>query len=161
VRGKEKVKPISKTTLGLLLVVVCLATALGVVVQERIISHTGTVKFVGNFNIFTDSSCTTVLTSVNWGQLNKGGTYEQTFYVKNTGASGADTLYIWWSITGLPAGFTFTTEWDGSLWEMGSMFKKSLTPDTIKPIKFVLVLASDVPAGGFSYQQTFTGEDVP
>jgi archaellum component FlaG (FlaF/FlaG flagellin family) len=35
--------------------------------------------------VYSDSACTTSLSSVNWGTLTPGGTITQTIYVKNTG----------------------------------------------------------------------------
>ena len=40
-----------------------------------------------NIGAFSDSACTTAVTSVNWGSLAAGGTATQTVYVKNTGTA--------------------------------------------------------------------------
>jgi len=157
--GEMNIKRINKTSLILMLIIAVMSSALAMVIQTRIITNTGTIKFVGDFNVFSDSSCGTPLTAINWEQMNKGGTYSKIYYIKNTGSMGADTIYVFWNVSELPTGFTLTMEWDGSPWSVNT--KKPLAPDVIKPIKFLIVLKSDVPAGAFSYTQTFTGVDTP
>jgi hypothetical protein len=142
-----------------LIAVACLVVGVfaGMTVRMREVGHTGTVKFVGDFNVFADDICSVPLVTVDWPQLNRGGTYSKTYWIKNTGTTDADTMYIFWNVTGLPSGFTFTMEWDGSLWNPN--VKKPLAPDVSKPIKMIMTLASNVPAQTFGYTQWFTGDD--
>jgi len=42
--------------------------------------------------VFSNSACTTPLTSINWGSLTVGGNKTQTIYIKNTSSGLALTL---------------------------------------------------------------------
>jgi hypothetical protein len=59
-------------------------SALGTLVATQTISNTGTVTAVG-VSIYTNSTCTTALSSINWGNLYPGNATTRTMYVKNTG----------------------------------------------------------------------------
>jgi hypothetical protein len=59
-------------------------SALGTLVATQTISNTGTVTAVG-VSIYTNSTCTTTLSSINWGNLYPGNATTRTMYVKNTG----------------------------------------------------------------------------
>lgn len=62
------------------------ATALGALVATQTFSNTGTVliRTVG-VGVYSESACTTSLTSINWGTLSPGDQATRTIYVKNTG----------------------------------------------------------------------------
>jgi len=44
----------------------------------------GTVTTSANLSVYSDSGCTTPLSSINWGNLTPGGNITQTIYIKNT-----------------------------------------------------------------------------
>lgn len=76
-----------KATIGAVLVVAVMATlvgALGTLTVTRTFPSNGTINAVG-VGVYSDPSCTTALSSVNWGTLNPGNTATQTMYVKNNG----------------------------------------------------------------------------
>jgi hypothetical protein len=50
------------------------------------VSSTGTVSASANLGVYSNSACTTPLSSINWGTLTAGGTAIQIIYVKNTGS---------------------------------------------------------------------------
>ena len=50
------------------------------------IGSSGSIKTV-NISVYSDFSCTTPLSSVNWGQLSPGGQVSRTIYLKNEGTT--------------------------------------------------------------------------
>ena len=50
------------------------------------VPSTGLVATSANLGIFSDSACSTSLSSINWGTPTPGGVYTQTIYIKNTGS---------------------------------------------------------------------------
>lgn len=76
-----------KATMGAVLAIAAigvLVSALGALVSTRTISNTGSIVAVG-IGVYSDSGCTTVLTSISWGALSPGGTATHTIYLKNNG----------------------------------------------------------------------------
>ena len=83
-----------------LLTIVFIAAALALTVTtwaavtvNQNISSTGSIATAPNIGVYSDSACTTSLTSINWGSITAGGTVTQTVYVKNTG-TGSMTLSL-------------------------------------------------------------------
>ena len=63
----------------------CIATTvLGALIARRIISNVGNIKAVG-VGVYSDSSCTTPISSIDWGFLEPGSSKQFTIYVKNEG----------------------------------------------------------------------------
>jgi hypothetical protein len=76
-----------KATMGAVLAIAAmgvLVSALGALVSTRTISSTGSITAVG-IGVYSDSGCTTVLTSISWGALSPGATTTRTIYLKNNG----------------------------------------------------------------------------
>jgi hypothetical protein len=71
---------LSIAAIGLILTV----TTAGLLSVSQTVSSTGTVTAV-NVGVYSDSSCTVVLTSIDWGTTPPGNSVTRTFYVKNTG----------------------------------------------------------------------------
>ena len=70
-------------------VVFALAGALavtGVLTASKSIGSSGTVKAI-NVEVYSDSACTQVLSSIDWGTIEPGASINKTVYVKNTGNS--------------------------------------------------------------------------
>jgi hypothetical protein len=59
-------------------------TALGALVATRRISNTGNLKAIG-VGVCWDSSCTSAVSSIDWGALEPGVTKNFTIYVRNEG----------------------------------------------------------------------------
>jgi archaellum component FlaG (FlaF/FlaG flagellin family) len=59
-------------------------TTYGAFVATRSISNNGSVRAVG-VNVYTDTACTTAVSTISWGALDPGGVGTYTMYVKNTG----------------------------------------------------------------------------
>jgi hypothetical protein len=75
------------TIIGLTLGVSTMAT----ITMYQNVSSTGTITTTPNIGIFSDSACTTSLSSINWGSVAAGDSATRTVYIKNTG-TGAMTL---------------------------------------------------------------------
>jgi hypothetical protein len=76
-----------KITIGTVLAIAVLGmvvTALGALVATRTISNTGSLKAIG-VGVYWDSSCTSAVSSIDWGALEPGVTKNFTIYVKNEG----------------------------------------------------------------------------
>jgi hypothetical protein len=59
-------------------------TAVGAFVATRTISNVGSLKAVG-VDVYWDSSCTNIVSSINWGELEPGYDKQVTVYIKNKG----------------------------------------------------------------------------
>lgn len=59
-------------------------TTFGALVATRSISNNGSVTAVG-VNVYSDTACTTAVSTISWGTLDPGGVKTHTMYVKNTG----------------------------------------------------------------------------
>jgi archaellum component FlaG (FlaF/FlaG flagellin family) len=80
-----------KATIGAVAAIAftCLmVSALGALVATQTISSTGTITAVG-VGVYSNSGCTTVLSTINWGNINPGNVTTYTMYVKNTGDTSA------------------------------------------------------------------------
>jgi len=76
-----------KVTIGTVLaiaVVGMVVTALGALVATRTISNTGNLKAIG-VGVYLDNSCTSAVSSIDWGALEPGVTKNFTIYVRNEG----------------------------------------------------------------------------
>jgi len=76
-----------KVTMGTVLaiaVVGMVVTALGALVATRTISNAGNLKAIG-VGVYWDSSCTSPVSSIDWGALEPGVTKNFTIYVRNEG----------------------------------------------------------------------------
>jgi hypothetical protein len=59
-------------------------TTAGLLSVSQSVSSSGTITAV-NVGVYSDSSCTQTLTSIDWGTISPGGSVTTTIYVKNTG----------------------------------------------------------------------------
>lgn len=89
---------IAKTSKYLVIVLTVAAFALATLTLAAInvsqnVSSSGTITTSPNIGVYSDSACTTNMTSINWGSVAAGGTATQTVYVKNTG-TGSMTLSL-------------------------------------------------------------------
>ena len=76
-----------KATIGAIVVLVyvgVIVSALGTLVATQTVTNTGSITAVG-VGVYSNSGCTTVLSTIPWGTLNPGSTSTYTIYVKDTG----------------------------------------------------------------------------
>ena len=67
------------------------ASTLAVITVNQNIGSSGTVTTSPNIGVYSNSACTSNLTSIPWGSIASGSSTTQTIYVKNTG-TGTLTL---------------------------------------------------------------------
>jgi len=88
------------------------ASTLAVITVNQNIGSAGTVSTSPNIGVYSNSACTSNLTSIPWGSLASGGSTTQTIYVKNTGTG---TLTLGLSATNwspAQASTYITVSWD-------------------------------------------------
>jgi hypothetical protein len=76
-----------KATIGAVLAIALMGvmvSALGALVATRTVSTSGSITALG-VGVYSNSNCTTALSSINWETLNPGSSTPYTIYVKNTG----------------------------------------------------------------------------
>jgi len=77
-----------KATIGAVAAIAVMSAVISVLaaalVTSRTFSNSGTIVAIG-VGVYSDSSCTTVLASINWGNLTLGASTSYTIYVKNNG----------------------------------------------------------------------------
>jgi hypothetical protein len=105
------------------------ASTAAVLSVNQNVSSSGTIATTPNLAVYSDSACTTSMTSISWGSISAGGTATQTVYVKNTG-TGTMTLSLGasnWSPSG--ASSYITTSWnkDGTQLSAGQSVAATIT----------------------------------
>jgi archaellum component FlaG (FlaF/FlaG flagellin family) len=104
------------------------ALTLGAITVTQNVSSSGVVTNP-NIGLYSDSSCTTNMTSINWGSVVAGGTVTQTVYVKNTG-TGAMSLSLTvsnWSPSGASTYVTISWNKQGTQLSAGQSVAATLT----------------------------------
>ena len=92
--------------------IVLAATTYAALNVSQNITSSGSIATSPNVSVYSDSACTTVITSINWGSLSTGDSSIHTVYVKNTGIASMTLSMIAnnWSPAG--AGTYLTISWN-------------------------------------------------
>jgi hypothetical protein len=86
---------IQLTVVALILVAIALtATTYGAISVNQSLTTSGSVNVTPNLGLYSDSSCTTSLSTIDWGAITAGNNITRTVYVKNTGTGTSLTLSI-------------------------------------------------------------------
>ena len=104
------------------------ALTLGAITVTQNVSSSGVVTD-SNIGVYSDSGCTTNMTSINWGSVAAGGTATQTVYVKDTG-TGAMTLSLAvsnWSPSGASTYITISWNKQGTQLSAGQSVAATIT----------------------------------
>ena len=112
----------------LFLIGMTLPNLLAAIQTNTSIRTTGTIKAVG-ISVYSDSACTTSLTSIDWGVLEGGSVVTRTIYVKNTGNS-ALTLSLSasnWSPSGASSYIQLSSNYSGQALSSGQSLGVTLT----------------------------------
>jgi hypothetical protein len=83
----------------------------GALISSRTVSNSTGVTAVG-VGVFTDSACTSPLTSISWGMLNPGDAPTYTFYVQNNGTVSVTLTMTTGSWSPQAAAGNFTVAWN-------------------------------------------------
>jgi len=145
--------------IGALLCAILAVSVYAVVIKTIVVTHTGEVKTVGDFEIYSNVECTNILTSQLWPQVNKGDFYQVDAWIKHTSTEpNPDDIYISWSVSGIPTYLTLEMKFDTDIWLTGN--KRVILEGQIIPIVFKLTVASNAEGGAFAFDQSFIGEDT-
>jgi hypothetical protein len=136
---------IAITIAGVLLV----AVTAGLLTTTQNVPGSGTISAIG-LGVYSDSGCTTALTSISFGSVNPGTQVSQTIYLKNTGniAENLTMAVSGWSPSN--AGTYITITWMPTTTPLAS---GAITSATV-------TLAASASAGAlstFSFNLAFTG----
>jgi hypothetical protein len=114
------------------------------------VNSSGTITTSPNIGVYSESGCTSNMTSINWGTLAAGGTTNQTIYVKNIG-TGVMTLSMTvsdWSPSGADTYLTITWNQQGTQLSAGQSVAATIT---------LTASSSTVGISSFSNTITITG----
>jgi uncharacterized repeat protein (TIGR01451 family) len=138
--------------MGAVIAIAVMATVistLGALVATRTLSNSGNITAVG-VGVYSDSGCTTVLSSISWGTLNPGDTKTYTVYVKNTGTVSITLTMAVTNWNPSSASSYITLSWDRQNYVLtaGSSVQATLT----------LVVSSSISSvTSFTFDVTITG----
>lgn len=145
-----------KITLGTVMtiaVIGMIATALGALTASQTFRNTGSVsvKTVG-VSVYSDSQCTSKITSLDWGTLSPGSQTTKTIYIKNEG-SASITLSMTYGNWNPSGASVITLSWNrqGATLAAGSSISATLT---------LTVPASITGVTSFSFDITITGTET-
>ena len=134
-----------------LIAVVLIAGVYAAVSYSSTVSASGTITGVG-LNVYADAAGTIPLTSVNWGNINPGGTGNTataTVYLKST--SNVPVTLTYTTNTYVPASVQsyLTVSWN---YASGTV----LAPNSITAVTLTLAASAGAPAGAFSLNIVIT-----
>jgi hypothetical protein len=89
--NKMATKLIAVIALTVLALTIGTTTYAAISVNKNL-SSSGSVTVSANLGVYSDSSCTTPLTTINWGTPTPGASVVRTVYIKNTGTGVSLTL---------------------------------------------------------------------
>jgi hypothetical protein len=117
---------VALTIVGLVLTL----TAYGAVTVSTTLSSSGSITTSANIGLYSDSACTTSLTTIDWGTTSPGSSITRTVYVKNTGTGVSLTLGMTtgnWSPSGANGPITLTWNREGTVLTPGQSVAAVLT----------------------------------
>jgi len=156
-KRRMKLKRLTRTSaliLLLLMVIGCLSVTIAVILQMRMVEQ-HLVLTVGDFEVYADEACTTVLTSVDWGAQVSPYYAGRSIYLKNLGGV---PLYISWNVTVIPANVTLITKWDSTAWLPDTRMKLLPNQSSGQRVALDLTVAGEIVAGTYAWTQTFIGD---
>jgi hypothetical protein len=149
-----------RATIGAVLAIAVMgvvASALGVLVANRTIPNTGNIRVVTppppppppqtvQLGIYSDSGCTTVLSSIPWGTLDPGGSTSATAYLKNEGNVQVMLSMTYGNWTPSSASSYFTLSWDRQSYvlSVGSVVQATLTLSVSSSISGITTFSFDI-----------------
>jgi hypothetical protein len=126
-----------------------MVSAMGALVATRTISNSGSINAVG-VGVYTDSSCTSVLSTITWGALNPGAVSTYTMYVENTGTVPVtlNMTVTGWSPTSASSYITLT--WNQERYVLAAGY-------SVAAVLTLSVSSSISGVASFSFTVTITG----
>ena len=149
-----------RATIGTVVVIAVIGlmvSALGALVATRTVSNSGNIKVVTPpppppppasvlLGVYSDSDCTTVLSSVSWGTLDPGSTATATMYLRNEGNVPV-TLSIQagnWNPASASSYFTLTWNRDGYVLAVGEVVQALLYLNVSSSISGITSFSFDI-----------------
>ena len=140
-----------KATIGTVLVFAIMAlviSTVGALVATRTVSNTGNIRVATSvqLGVYSDSGCTTALSSVSWGTLDPGATANATIYLKNEGNVPV-TLSISasnWNPASASSYFTLTWNRAGYVLAVGSSVQAVLSLTVSSSITGITTFSFDI-----------------
>ena len=132
--------------------IMMLTSVLALLQSNTLFSNKGTITTV-NVEVYQDSGCTQVLSTVNWGNLSPGSSSNKTIYVKNTGnepVSLSMTINTW-SPSNAANYITFAWNREGNALNAGN---------SVAALLSLSVSTSITAITNFSFNATITGTQV-
>jgi archaellum component FlaG (FlaF/FlaG flagellin family) len=124
-------------------------TALGALVASRKFSNIGNLKAIG-VGVYSNSGCTSMVSSIDWGILEPGGTKTYTIYVKNEGTIRMRLSMTVGNWTPLSASSYISVNWNRDDY--------LLDPGYVVPANLTLTVSSGISGiTSFSFDITITG----
>jgi hypothetical protein len=123
-----KIPKLSAIILTIIAIALTASTA-AVLSANQNVPSSGTITTTPNIGIYSDNTCTTSMTSINWGSITAGGTATQTIYLKNTG-TGTITLNLSttnWSPSGASSYITASWNKEGTQLSAGQSVAATIT----------------------------------
>lgn len=124
-------------------------SAVGSLVATRTLSNTGNIRVSSptvQLGIYSDSGCTTALSTVSWGTLSPGGTATSTIYVRNEGSVPV-TLSAQaanWNPASAQSSFTFSWDRNGYILAAGVTVQAVLSLTVSSSISNVTSFSFDI-----------------
>ncbi|MGA3290980.1 MAG: hypothetical protein ABSD42_12155 [Candidatus Bathyarchaeia archaeon] len=115
------------------------------------LSSSGTVSTSANLGVYSNSGCTTPLTSINWGALTAGATSTQTIYIKNISSGISLTLNMTtsnWSPTTANGPITITWNQQCTDLQPGASVAATLTLTVTSSISGITSFSVQINIGG-------------
>ena len=143
-------KPVIITAL-VLIAMALTVTTYGAITVSKNLSSTGSINVSANLGVYSDSTCTTTLSAIDWGTITPGSTVTKTVYVKNTGTRTSLALSMSTSNWSPASASTYMTiSWN----KQGT----TLAPGAVTAATITLTASSStVDITSFSVQISITG----
>src|SRR5665647_348819 len=141
--------------IALILVAVALtATTYGAISVNKSLSTNGSINVTPNLGLYSDSGCTTSLSTINWGAITPGNNQTRTVYVKNTGTGTSLTLGIstnTWNPTNANGPITISWDQEGTRLVPGQSTAAVITLTSSSSIVDVIDFSVQIMISGTSY----------
>lgn len=144
-----------KITLGAVLAIAVagmVVTALGALVASRTFSNVGNLKAIG-VGVYSNSGCTTAVSSIPWGVLEPGGTKTSIIYIKNEGTVRVRLSMTVGNWNPSSASNYITVSWNRESY--------TLDPGSVVQANLTLSVSSSISGiTSFSFDITITGTET-
>jgi hypothetical protein len=128
-----------------------IVTTTGLLTINQTVSSSGTVTAI-NVGVYSDSACTTELTSIDWGIISPGNSVNRTIYLKNTGYAQITLLMTKTNWNPVNADGPITLTWNRE--------NATLNVDQVTSAILTLILSESISGiTNFSVDIVFTGTE--